>query len=442
MDSFTTEAFALLGVGLFIIGLRLYARISTVGFGRLQADDYLMVLAAVVYSIETALAYSVGAYWHGLANNAMTDEQRRLLEPNSEEYRLRINGSKTQVAGWSTYTFLLWILKAAMCTFYLRLTEGLEFRPRILAGFGIIVSTWLAVLLSILLSCVPLEKNWQIYPDPGNFCQPAISKIDIFVTVVLNVLTDLYLLSIPIPMLWKSSLKPAKKAGLMVLFSGGIFVTMAGILRCVLILTDPVNGAQQAGSWAVRETFVAVITSNLPMIFPLINRWGRPLLGTLRSFTSQAGKLSGLSRSADPMPGAFKLEDKNPRRGMGPRSVNPITNLSLDGSQEHIYAQQNDTRTAQERDPGTGSDTDVEQGRPTGASPGSGGILKETSLQVTETRKSRSDFPSDESIRNIGDYYLVEQSRRSKDGQSPPRPGSGHKRARRSSLHFGLGRKD
>lgn len=37
---------------------------------------------------------------------------------------------------------------------------------------------------------------------------------------------------------------------------------MAGILRCVLILRDPVGGAQQAGSWAVRETFVATIIGN------------------------------------------------------------------------------------------------------------------------------------------------------------------------------------
>jgi hypothetical protein len=55
--------------------------------------------------------------------------------------------------------------------------------------------------------------------------------------VVLNAVTDLYLMCIPIPMLWSSSLRPLKKAGLMLLFSGGIFVTAAGILRCVLIIT-------------------------------------------------------------------------------------------------------------------------------------------------------------------------------------------------------------
>lgn len=39
--------------------------------------------------METYLAFTVGARWKGLANNGMTDEERRLLDPNSEEYHLR-----------------------------------------------------------------------------------------------------------------------------------------------------------------------------------------------------------------------------------------------------------------------------------------------------------------------------------------------------------------
>ena len=322
---------------------------------------------------------------------------------------------------------------------------------RIYVGFGLIFSTWIAVLLSILLGCRPLEKNWQIYPDPGSkslesfrhgndhsdifpdFCQPAISKIDIFVTVVLNVLTDIYLLSIPIPMLWQSSLKSVKKAGLILLFSGGIFVTMAGILRCVLILTDPVNGAQQAGSWAVRETFVAVVTSNLPMIFPLVHRWGKPIISSIRTFSTTGGKMSGMSRSGDPKPGAFRLEDKNPRRGMGPRSVNPITEFTMNGSEEYIVDPQN--RGAQQpyqtAASTNGSDTDVEAGVATAVS---GGILKETSLRVSEMRKSQLDSASHEP-----DYYLVQQSRESNQTANIHHE-NGSRKAKRSSVNFSLSR--
>lgn len=71
----------------------------------------------------------------------------------------------------------------------------------------------------------------------SDHCQPAISNIDIFVTLGLNVSTDIYLMSIPIPMLWRATMRPMKKIGLIVLFSGGAFVTVAGVLRCILIVT-------------------------------------------------------------------------------------------------------------------------------------------------------------------------------------------------------------
>ncbi|KAK1965736.1 hypothetical protein LY78DRAFT_609872 [Colletotrichum sublineola] len=347
MSDFVTEAFTLLGVAIGVISLRTYARISAVGVKHLQADDYLMLFIALSYSAETALAYSVGAYWRGLANSGMSDEARKNLDPNSEEFMLsRVNGSKTQVAGWITYSCLvLWPAKAAMCTFYVRLTQGMHnYRKRIICGFVIIGVTWLVVFFSIIFGCYPMEKNWQIYPDPGNSCQPAISLINILVVVVLNSLTDLYLLSIPIPMLWGSQLPLRKKLGLIVLFSGGIFVTMAGILRCVLIITDPVHGAQQAGSWAVRETFVAIVTTNVPMIFPLVRRWLSPLLGTITSTLPRVSNRYGNSkRSHLPGPGSIQLGDVsegsasgNKKKGRPPYSQYPITEFTLSGSEEHL----------------------------------------------------------------------------------------------------------
>ncbi|KAJ5101149.1 hypothetical protein N7456_007201 [Penicillium angulare] len=273
MSEFVTEAFSLLAVAIVIIGLRTTARWIMVGPRNFQADDYIMLVACVVYGLETAAAYSVGAWFLGLANNAMTDEQRAALSPDSKEYSLRVGGSKLQVAGWSLYTLLLWLLKTCMAVFYSRLTAGLiNMRIRIHIAYVLIAVTYITTICSILFGCHPLEKNWQIYPDPGNHCQPAVSKIDIYVTVVLNVATDVYLISIPAPMLFKARLPWREKLELVILFSGGLFVMMCGILRCVLILTAGANGAEQAGSWACRETFVAVFIGNIPMIYPLIRR--------------------------------------------------------------------------------------------------------------------------------------------------------------------------
>ena len=143
----------------------------------------------MVYGLETGAAYMVGAWFMGLANNSMTDEQRKTLSPDSEEYRLRVGGSKVQVAGWSLYTALLWLLKTCMAFFYSRLTyvhanihrcvipltlvlsssAGLiNMRIRIHIAFGFIAVTYITTICSILLGCRPLHKNWQINPDPGS----------------------------------------------------------------------------------------------------------------------------------------------------------------------------------------------------------------------------------------------------------------------------------
>jgi hypothetical protein len=140
------------------------------------------------------------------------------------------------------------------------------------------------------------------------------------------------------------------------------------------------------------------------MVTPLIAHWSRPIIGTLRSLTA-SNKLSGLSRSSRSgnKRGAFVLEDKNPRRGMGPRSVNPIPVTTINGSDEHINPPPADDGRA------TSYETDIELGRVASQSKHHGAIIKKTSLEVTE---SRVRGPEDaETGRDIGDYYLIRQSR-------------------------------
>ncbi|PGH32258.1 hypothetical protein GX50_04923 [[Emmonsia] crescens] len=341
--SFSTEAWTLLAVALLVTGIRTYSRVDAVGFKGLQPDDYLVAVGVTFYAIETALAYSVGNIAKGFANNGMTDEQRAALSPDNPEYRLRIIGSKIQICGWTTYGLLLWSLKASLLVLYMRLTFGLKrsYRIRIYIGFGFIVTSWVAVVLNLFLSCRPFNKNWQIYPDPGNVCQPAISNQIIWVFLGFNVTTDMYLLSIPIPMLWQSSIKPLKKVGLMVLFSGGLLVMACAILRVVMIVIDPVNGAQSAGSWAVRETFVAVITTNLPMIFPLMKRWSSTVFGSLITSLRSSKRTGNETPKELRTFGGSSGHNSGHRRGRGPPTANPIPNTTFSESEERIMDEYN-----------------------------------------------------------------------------------------------------
>ena len=66
---------------------------------------------------------------------------------------------------------------------------------------------------------------------------PAISYIQTIFVMVMNILTDFYLMAIPVPMVWRSHLPWRKKITLTLMFSGGLLEMAFGILRCVSILT-------------------------------------------------------------------------------------------------------------------------------------------------------------------------------------------------------------
>lgn len=68
-------------------------------------------------------------------------------------------------------------------------------------------------------------------------CQPANSRVYVLVVVILNVVTDIYLLSIPLPLLWQVKINMKRKIPLMALFSGAAFVITAAIIRAVMIIT-------------------------------------------------------------------------------------------------------------------------------------------------------------------------------------------------------------
>jgi hypothetical protein len=75
----------------------------------------------------------------------------------------------------------------------------LELRVRL--AYGILIATYLGVALTILCSCQPFHHFWQVNPDPGKLCQATNSPVYVLVILVLNIVTDMYLLSIPLPVI-------------------------------------------------------------------------------------------------------------------------------------------------------------------------------------------------------------------------------------------------
>lgn len=113
-----------------------------------------------------------------------------------------------------------------------------------------------------------------------------------------------------------------------------MFLPVCSDIVCTLtqyfVLQDPVNGAQLAGSWGTREAFVAVITTNLPMLFPLFRVWLTPLCGSaLRSSKKSYKTPTGLVTFGG------GGDSSTPRNR--PRTANPITaNMTFSESEERM----------------------------------------------------------------------------------------------------------
>lgn len=151
--------------GSTVLLARLAVRVRTVGFRKLCGDDYITLLVLLCYigdAVTVDLTYELGT------NVDFTQE--RLLSMSEHERQNVITGSRLELLAWYSYTALIWALKACMLFFFTRLTSGLSMQTYVrYLSVGIALS-YVAVFLTITCGCLPIEKNWQIMPDPGLKC--------------------------------------------------------------------------------------------------------------------------------------------------------------------------------------------------------------------------------------------------------------------------------
>lgn len=143
-------------------------------------------------------------------------------------------------------------------------SDGVRDRQLLIKGSIIVLpATYIGCLLVAFFKCIPFRRHWQVFPNPGVNCMPAISPLQTIFVMVMNTVTDFYLMAIPIPvrphthkassqppnqkpylithtrifqMIWKSKLPLKKKLMIMLIFSGAILEMIFGILRAVAIL--------------------------------------------------------------------------------------------------------------------------------------------------------------------------------------------------------------
>jgi len=145
--------------------LRLAVRIRTVGIRNFDGDDYISLAVFLCYIAD---AITVDLTYHLGTNVDFTESEFEAM--SASDLNEVVLGSKLQLLAWYSYTALIWTLKACMLFFFSRLTAGLSMQKYVRYLSVAIGLAYVAVFLTISCGCFPIQRNWQVMPDPGITC--------------------------------------------------------------------------------------------------------------------------------------------------------------------------------------------------------------------------------------------------------------------------------
>ncbi|KAF4310075.1 hypothetical protein GTA08_BOTSDO03187 [Botryosphaeria dothidea] len=261
------EIYTLYGIGTCMIAMRIASRTKLVGVRGWHPDDYLIFVSWSLYTAVTVVAHVFIIKAGGKHTSLLTHEQRRLMP--ASQYPAWAYGSKIFMLGQMLYASIVWSLKFNMLFFYRRITRGLWVEKLIIPTLGLVACCGTAVLLIFTCTCRPFSKLWQVWPDPGDHCTPQ-NHVFFISVLTMNLVTDLIIMLIPVPVIAPLNASLARRLGLYVLFGMGIFCMVAAVLRVIFVFA--LNQSGISAMWSIREDFVAVFVGQAPMVRPIFTR--------------------------------------------------------------------------------------------------------------------------------------------------------------------------
>ncbi|RJE24403.1 hypothetical protein PHISCL_03257 [Aspergillus sclerotialis] len=269
---FRRETWALYAVGILGATLRFVARIRRLGVRNLQIDDYMMAFAVIWY---TMLCVALNQVVTLGGSNLMDEYDIKHLTPTLKSER--VSGSKWVYV--SEHSFLLnsWTLKSCMLVLYARITEGLS-QKRLVHYLAIYVACgFVATELSLFLICRPITNYWAV-PTPNPQC--ANYQYYEIIQGCIAITADVLMLLVAIPIIIRVRVPLKQKLILLLIFGLGIFVIIAALLTKIYCLVPSLISYVYM-NWYFREATVAMLVTNLPLVWSLI----REIFPAIRSWT-------------------------------------------------------------------------------------------------------------------------------------------------------------
>lgn len=192
--------------------------------------------------------------------------------------------------------------KLALLMFFLRVFPNLKFRMVTKGMMGVCIAFCVGFLFALIFQCRPVSYAWLRWDgEHEGTCINVYAGI--FAHAAINMILDLIILAMPMPMLFQLHLTYSwrQKSHIFVMFSFGLVVTVVCILRLNALV--PLRNSDNItwdywGSvvWSVIEQEVGIICACLPAAKVVFAR----LLPGWLSRTTNASKVSGARPGAQP----------------------------------------------------------------------------------------------------------------------------------------------
>ncbi|KAJ5351114.1 hypothetical protein N7452_000088 [Penicillium brevicompactum] len=253
--------------------------------------DYFSVGAILCALVRLALVHVI-ILW---GTNNMSAAFRQSHEFTTEDIHRREIASKFVLANRVFYNSYLWLQKLVLLDTYRRLLTNLRWeKPTIFSYVGVFAATYVAVQTVTFTECDPFNHYWLVLPDPGICCQ---AQLQLIVVGVLNVITDLMLIALPIPILILVKRSTVEKIQLTALFAVGLFIVAITIAR---LPQNAKNSTAQVNrtTWASIELLAAAIVANAPVVYGLLKGRKQRSRDAASGAGSSGPSWQGLQRSA------------------------------------------------------------------------------------------------------------------------------------------------
>ncbi|KAI1316660.1 hypothetical protein F5Y16DRAFT_393092 [Xylariaceae sp. FL0255] len=190
--------------------------------------------------------------------------------------------------------------KLSVIAFYLRVFVDRTTRLMTKILGVVIALIGLAIIITSLAQCRPFSARW----NPALSATACINPTRYWqASSTLNVTTDVIVLLLPLPMVWKLQIDKAQKAALGFVFLLGSFGIVASVIRLTTVfdvnsLVDGTWATATIAMWSFIEGGVVLISSCLPVLRPLFVSFS----GKISSVVTKLTNTSSRTRTSLPMP--------------------------------------------------------------------------------------------------------------------------------------------